>query len=230
MFFNKFDEYYQKLLMAQYDISEMINHKLTRWEVREDFLKSIILEQFPSLQTLSWIITDDKVQSPQTDIIITDFSCRTRKLWSKNLVNIDDCKMILEVKSNATWDDFKKFNIDAWKIKALWNEKLLCWIFCYRTDLKLNTLLNRFWYKYNNQYMMYENYDKSLIKYPNIDFVISIDNFKLDPDIDEDKEVFIIFDKEKEINPTTKEKWGYSFIIDKPSLKNLFNLLSWINR
>ena len=145
MLFNKFYEYYQKLLIAQYDISEMIDHKLTRWEVREDFLKTIILDQFPSLQILSWIITNDRVQSPQTDIIITDYNCRTRKLWTKNLVNIDDCKMILEVKSNATWKDLKKFNDDAWKIKSLWNENLLCWIFCYKIDLKLNTILERLW-------------------------------------------------------------------------------------
>ncbi|MDD2871744.1 MAG: hypothetical protein PHS49_07190 [Candidatus Gracilibacteria bacterium] len=227
MLFNKFDEYYQRLLVAQYDISEMIEHKLTRGEVREDFLKTIILDQFPSLQILSGIITNDKVQSPQTDIIITDYNCRTRKLGTKNLVNIDDCKMILEVKSNATGKDLKKFNDDAGKIKSLGNENLLCGIFCYKIDLKLNTILERFGYKYFSEYQTFQDYDKILLKYPNINFFISIDSF---PEFEDDKEVFIVFDKEKEIDKNTHEKGGYSFIIDKPSVKNLFNVLSGFNR
>ena len=41
--FKEINTYYQKLLNAQYDVAEIIDHLLTRGEVREDFLKDIIL-------------------------------------------------------------------------------------------------------------------------------------------------------------------------------------------
>jgi len=226
MFFHKFDEYYQKLLKSQFEISDIIEHALTRGQMREDFLKSVIISQFPNLQIVSWIITNDREQSPQTDLIITSHNCRTRQLWQCNLVNIDDCKMILEVKSNATWGDFKKFNSDAWKIKNLWNENLICWLFCYKLDLKVKTILQRFGYQYSIKYKVFEAYDKLLIQYPNIDFVVSIDD---DFTENEDKEVFIVYNPEKH-NKEEDDKWWYSFIYEKPSVKPFFNLLNWLNK
>jgi hypothetical protein len=224
MLFEKFDEYYQKLLTAQFQISEIIEHSLTKWQIREDFLKSIITSQFPNLQIVSWIITNDIIQSPQTDLIITKHNCRTRQLWQYNLVNIDDCRMIVEVKSNATGADFKKFNTDIWIIKSLWNENLICWLFCYKLDLQLKTVLERFGYKYNTEYKTYEKYNHWLVKYPNINFVVSIDSFNED-----DKEIFIIYNPEKD-NWADVDRWGYSYVYEKPSVKPFFELLNWVNK
>ena len=228
MFFNKFDEYYQKLLNAQYDISEMVDHKLTRWQMREDFLKQIIVSQFPGLSIISGIITDDTTQSPQTDLIITKASCRFRQLGAYNIVDIGDVDMVLEVKSNATGADFKKSNSDFKKIKALATEKVpLCWMFCYRVDLQYKTLINRFGYKWNSSISGFDPYDLWLIQYPNIDFLICIQEAE---DISgEECEVFIIW------NPDgTNWRWDfeakYSYLRDKPSLKNLFSILSGIHR
>jgi hypothetical protein len=228
MLFNKFDEYYQKLLNAQYDISEMVNHKLTRWQMREDFLKQIIVSQFPGLSIISGIITDDTAQSPQTDLIITKASCRFRQLGVYNIVDIADVEMVLEVKSNATGTDLKKSNSDFGKIKALATEKIpLCGMFCYRIDLQYKTLISRFGYKWNSRTIAFDPYDNSLVEYPNIDFLICIQE---EEDLSgEECEVFIIW------NPDgTNWRWEpepkYSYLRDKPSLKNLFSILSGIHR
>ena len=89
MLLDKFDEYFQKLLIAQYDISEIIEHKLTRGQMREDFLKRVITDQFPNLSITSGVITDNRTQSPQTDIIITKHSCRSPRLWGFNVVDFE---------------------------------------------------------------------------------------------------------------------------------------------
>jgi hypothetical protein len=38
MKFAEFDQYSEDLLMAQYDVSEIISHELMKGEIREDFL------------------------------------------------------------------------------------------------------------------------------------------------------------------------------------------------
>ena len=42
MKFDEFDQYSEDMLLAQYEISEIINHELMKGEVREDFLKSTL--------------------------------------------------------------------------------------------------------------------------------------------------------------------------------------------
>ena len=42
MKFAEFDQYSEDMLMAQYDISEIISHELMKGEVREDFLISTL--------------------------------------------------------------------------------------------------------------------------------------------------------------------------------------------
>ena len=38
MKFAEFDQYSEDLLMAQYDVSDIISHELMKGEIREDFL------------------------------------------------------------------------------------------------------------------------------------------------------------------------------------------------
>lgn len=220
MLFDKFDEYYQKLLIAQHDISEMIDHKLTRGQMREDFLRQIILSQFPGLSVISGMITDARTQSPQVDLIVTRHHCRFRQLWGYNIVDIEDVEMVIEVKSNATGTDLKKTNTDFWKIKALSLMKSpLCGIFCYRMDLQHQTLMKRFGYSWNSEYLAFESFDTALVQYPNIDFLICIEADEEYPE--NDKEVFFIWN-------TDEDK--YSYLYEKPTLKNIFAILSDLNR
>ena len=40
--FAEFDLYSENLLMAQYEVSDIISHELTKGEIREDFLISVL--------------------------------------------------------------------------------------------------------------------------------------------------------------------------------------------
>ena len=42
MRFDEFDQYSENMLMAQYDVSDIISHELMKGEVREDFLISTL--------------------------------------------------------------------------------------------------------------------------------------------------------------------------------------------
>lgn len=44
--FAEFNQYSENLLLAQYDVSEIIEHELMKGEVREDFLIDVLKSRF----------------------------------------------------------------------------------------------------------------------------------------------------------------------------------------
>lgn len=203
-FFDKFDEYIEKLLCVQFDASEMINHNLTKGEVREEFLKDQVKEQYESVHYHKGVIVDNKgFQSGQIDIIVTDKDTRVRRFGDQAIIDINDVKMILEIKSCAKKNDFDEFEEKAKIIKAHENgSDIQFGLFCYKYDVKTNTMLRRFGYRFDKELESYQYDDKIDVKYENIDFVLSIykdeeefnDDFYLAKDVTEKR--FILFQNE----------------------------------
>ena len=71
MIFNEFDQYSQNLLLAQYDIAEIIQHELTKGEVREDFLIQVLQSRFEPPPTFhKGTVSDGGNQAGQIDIML----------------------------------------------------------------------------------------------------------------------------------------------------------------
>jgi len=173
----KYDEYIQNLLIAQYKVSGIIEHNLTKGEVREDFLKDMIIERLPKYRAVNGVIVDPLGrQSPQCDCILLKSNAQTRKIGKQEIVDIEDVLFVIEIKSNAKGTDLKKFNDDIKKIKKMQNsnDRMKFILFGYEINLKHLTILKRF--KHN-----FDSYIKSIYldprgneMYPNIDILLNL--------------------------------------------------------
>lgn len=182
--YERYDEYVENLLKAQFDVSGIFSHKLVQGEVREDFIKTEINKQYKDLQIEKGIISNMSEQSGQIDLIICDKSSRIRKIGKQALVDVNDCRLVFEVKTRAYGTEFKEFNEKSKVIKNLGsNPRLRTGLFCYKLGVKKATILKRFGYSYDKQIKTFE-FDVLLQeKYPSIDFVLCLDD-----EIDEDGE------------------------------------------
>ena len=59
------DTYLQDMLIMQFHVSNRIDHKPTKGELREKFIHRMILEQFPNLKLESGILCFEDWQSTQ---------------------------------------------------------------------------------------------------------------------------------------------------------------------
>lgn len=221
MNFDEFDRYSEDLLMAQYDVSEIISHELTKGEVREDFLISVLescSEPKPTLVKGS--ILDDQQDAGQLDIILCRPYSHPRRLGSQCLVEKHDALCVIEVKGNCTGRDLKKADSKAVIIKSLKGEQNpLCGVVCYRSELKEKTILNRFGYSYDNKTNTFFDdatisskgeSDWGKIEYPNLDFFVSLE---------EEKKVFL---RKYEISPG---KYRFIRTLEFPLIKALFSMV-----
>ncbi len=179
----KFKEYFtytSKLLNAQSEVAEVIQHMPTRGAVREYFIKDIIEKHFrgKNLEILRGVVNLDNVADEgQIDLILPHANAINASFTPEHIAyNAEDCKLILEVKTNATTDDFKSFNNRAKSIKAnCLDRQPLCGMFCYKINLLKTTILERFGLDYDEDALMYIQNDDTEIDYPFIDFVVCID-------------------------------------------------------
>lgn len=178
--FDKFEQYAEDLLNAQYKVSDIIEHKLTRGEIREDFLCDVISDTFvnpPNLQRGVLYLNGTKIHN-QVDIVLCRDAARRAPIRSSrfSIMEPQDIKMILEVKSNATGSDLKKFNELARKVKTIGlTHPPLCGMFCYNLKMNMDGVFKRFGYKYDKTLLQFVD-DKTLgTTYSHIDFLISID-------------------------------------------------------
>ena len=71
MKFAESDQYSEDLLMAQYDVSEIITHELMKGEVREDFLITTLEScSDPKPKLVKGTISDGRDDAGQLDIIL----------------------------------------------------------------------------------------------------------------------------------------------------------------
>ena len=216
--FKRYFEYNQALLNAQYGVSEIIEHLQTRGEVREDFIRDLIIKRKRNLVVGTGFLSDGKTQSPQCDIILAQGNVPVNNLGQRVCLNVSDCKIVIEVKSNLTGQDIRACNQKAACIKALHGtSKPLYGIFCYKFELKKHTLLRRFRYIYDSEIMQYSEDSKLDLSYPDIDFVISISEQEEALENEDIKKQFFLKKDE-----TTG---GYSLFNDYPPIRHFWRLI-----
>jgi len=216
--FERYFEYNQALLNAQYGVSEIIEHLQTRGEVREDFIRDLIIKRKRNLLVGTGFLSDGQAQSPQCDIIIAQNSAPVNVLGQKICLNVADCKLVVEVKSNLTAQDIKQYDEKAARIKKMMGQsKPVCGIFCYKFNFRKNTLLRRFRYVYDAEIMQYNENPALALEYPNIDFIISISEEEESMKNENVKKQFFLIKNEV--------TGGYSFFNDYPPIKHFWRLI-----
>lgn len=224
--FAEFDQYSEDLLMAQYDVSEIISHELTKGEVREDFLISTLVscaESKPKL--VKGTLSDGKSDAGQLDIILCRPHAHVRHVGTKCMVEKDDALCIIEVKGNCTGRDLQRSSKTAVKISNLKGKTSpLYGVICYKAALEFKTIMNRFGYSYDKDTTTY--FDNATdpneleinwckIVYPDLDFFICLE---------EDKKLFL------RKYPLAPEKYRFMRYTRTPLIQDLFTLVRslWI--
>ncbi len=206
-------EYYQKLLLAQYEVSSEFIHKPTLGTVREDFLKDLILNRHKNIVVKSGeLFNDNDSHSPQCDSIFCSISAPLDPPNSRNVVmHVRYCKLVLEIKSRLTNQHLKKANEDAEIIKNLDKDNIpLFGVFAYHLDVDRNNLLERFGFRYDENLDSYEIDEEIKLKYPYLDFVMTIST---------ENEVDYQFFLRKNLEDNR------FYFSENPAIKNLFALV-----
>lgn len=189
-----FAQYYEDLLRAQYRVSEAVQQKLPRGTIREDFLRDIVLKRKESLRGKKGIVIKNGVQSGECDLIFYEISATTTPLGDQIMIEPRYCKLVLEVKSNATGSDFKKTNLNFKKIKEIdLDNQPLCGLFCYNIDLLKKNLMKRFANVYNEEVEMWGHDSDCEIMYPYIDFVVCLSS--ADQECEQNQQFFLMKDR-----------------------------------
>ena len=171
-----FAQYYEDLLRAQYKVSQIVQQNLPKGTIREDFLRELVLKRKEALRAKKGMVAKGSAQSGECDLIFYNLSATTNPIGDQIImIEPKHCKLVLEVKSNATGSDFKKTNSNFQKIKEIDPEnKPLCGLFCYNSAIEKKTILRRFGWVFDKDLESWEE-DLSLeMKYLHIDFIVCI--------------------------------------------------------
>jgi hypothetical protein len=184
MVFDEFHKYTENLIQAQYSVSEIIQHELTKGEVREEFVMDTIQRGFGNEINLKrGFLQVGELQSNQMDILLLKHNAPVANIGNQTIVQPENCLLVLEVKGNATGNDLKEYNDKIGIMKAMQADSHpMFGIFCYKIKLVEKTILNRFGFTYDNfSGSFYDEYNEQRgtegipVIYPNIDFLISIE-------------------------------------------------------
>lgn len=220
MKFAEFDQYSENLLMAQYEVAEIISHELMKGEVREDFLITTLEScSDPKPRFTKGTLSDGNNDAGQLDIILCRPHSHLRRLGTQCFVSKDDALCVIEVKGNCTGRDLQKAMLQASKIRGLQGQSTpLYGVVCYKLALELKTIMNRFGYSFdstNNTFFDNATIPNELeanwqsILYPDIDFFVSLD---------ETKKIFL---RKYEIAPG---KYRFIRSVESPLIKELFSM------
>jgi len=215
--FEQYDEYIEKLLYSQFDVAEIIEHLLTRGEVREEFLIDSLSKEFDHPRICRGFLMDFDDISNQCDILIYKAGARTRNIGNNKLIQPTDCHMVIEVKSRLAYKDLKEFNIKAQRIKSMCNpnqQPPICGIFAYNIVMPKNNILSRFGLVRETETDSYKTDEEKTLQYPFIDFITSIHRESWD-DIDTSNHFFLIKDMMK----------GYQYFCNYPIISNFIGLV-----
>lgn len=189
MKFAEFDQYSEDMLMAQYDVSEIISHELMKGEVREDFLISTLAScSEPKPLFVKGTLSDGTNDAGQLDIILCRPYTHIRHLGSQSFVSKDDALCVIEVKGNCTGRDLRKAVEKAAVIRGLRGQASpLYGVVCYKAELQLRTIMRRFGYSFDSITQTY--FDNATIPnekeadwleavYPDLDFFVCLEEDK----------------------------------------------------
>ena len=169
--------YLDALLRLQSSAADMFEHTGVLGTVRENFLVQQIIERIDNPLIHTGQVIANARNTGQMDIIIRKNNTINPNIGGQARIIANDCAAVIEVKSNAIGTDFRDFNNKSEQIK-LENPDVICGFFCYKLNCKKETILKRFGYKYDREYLNFEIDNDSLKEYPNIDFVVCIDDKK----------------------------------------------------
>ena len=177
--FDKYDEYVEELLLAQYRVSEMVEHLLTRGEIREAFIRHQIEQRYENIRCYTGVIAEDvkNRQSGQLDLIIAKRTAEKRSLGNHVIIAAEDALFVVEVKSNATGTDFKKLNEKAAQYKEFaGGVGISTGMFCYYYDLTMKNILKRLGYTFDAELDGFELRPEIIPEYKHIDFIVALDD------------------------------------------------------
>lgn len=167
------DLYLQDILKMQYLVSNNISHRLTKGELRENFIKRLVQDEFPALLLRSGILCADTWQSTQGDFLWLKDGARVGNL---GLYDLDDCRMFMEIKSSATAAELRAIDEIARNLKQRYGGEVLIRVgmFCYSTSASEKTVLRKFGFTYDREIEGYNAYDQTKDKMRNVDFLFSL--------------------------------------------------------
>lgn len=165
--------YLQKLLAAQYKVSANIEHRPTKGELREVFIKNIICKEFRERCFYRGILEFDHWQSPEIDFIWLKNNAR---VGTFHVFNGTDCKLFMEIKSRAKKEEIEYLNQYSQKIKEHCLENSVkAGMFAYSTSVSRNSILKDFGFIYDKTLKGFEQYNGNKDRFPYIDFVFGLD-------------------------------------------------------
>jgi len=226
MKFAEFDRYSKDMLMAQYEVSQIISHELMKGEIREDFLITILEScSEPKPHFVKGTLSDGDDDAGQLDIILCRPYCHLRRLGTQCFVSKDDSLCVIEVKGNCTGTDLKKAADKSVAIRNLRGQTTpLFGVICYKAVLKFKTIMGRFGYSFDSANKAY--FDNATIpneaeanwreiEYPDLDFFVSLED---------DKKIFF---RKYEFAPG---KYRFFRSVQSPLIQELFSLMRglWI--
>ncbi len=220
MKFAEFDQYSEDLLMAQYEVAEIITHELMKGEVREDFLITTLEScSDPKPKFVKGTVSDGQADAGQLDIILCRPHAHPRRLGSQCVIEKKDALCVIEVKGNCTGQDLKRAKMKARVIQNLHGQESPQYgLVCYKVALEMKTIMNRFGYSYDIQNQTYfdnatipgeAEADWRKIEYPELDFFVSLE---------ENKKVFL---RKYELSPG---KFRFIRSMQSPLIKELFSM------
>jgi hypothetical protein len=181
------DLYLQELLVAQFEVSQRIEHRLSKGELREEFIIERIHNEFPDIKLCRGILCDGSWQSKQLDFIwLTDKA----RLGSRYIYDLCDCKLMMEIKSDAKRSEIRDCNQVSGLIKGKCKtgQNILSGMFCYTTSSSKRSIIQSFGFKYEKDIDSYSKYNPKEDLYPSVDFFFCLDC------IHEDNPYFIVRD------------------------------------
>lgn len=187
--FDEFDLYSENLLLAQYDVSQIISHELMKGEVREEFLIEVLKScSEPSPMLVRGTLSDGDKDAGQLDIILCRPHSRLRKMGSQCFIEKADSLCVIEVKGNCTGRDLEGAEAKAKKIHKLQGQhKPLYGVVCYKVALNEQTIMKRFGFELDKGTQTYfdaaanpnaDPADWQKVDYPNLDFFVSFEDGK----------------------------------------------------
>lgn len=208
-----FAQYYEDLLRAQYKVSQIVQHNLPKGTIREDFLRELVLKRKESLRAKKGMVTMKSEQSRECDLIFYDSSATINPIGDQIMIEPKHCSLVLEIKSNATGSDLKKTNNNFQKIKEIDPEnKPLCGLFCYNSEIEKKTVLKRFGWVFDGELKSWEEDLNLEKKYIHIDFIVCIACLEEDEECTE-QQFFLV-----------KDEGSQRFVLKQeyPIIKNFF--------
>lgn len=164
------DNYNEKMLKLQFEASEDIEHKLTKGELREKFLKRFFCEELEGLNIKNGILVVEDWQSSQGDFLILKKDAR---IGNMDVYDAEDCQLFMEIKSRATKKEYNELQQHAQEIKSK-SDSIIVGMFSYAAKAKRKTVISKFGFRYDEEMDMFSTYDSNLDQYLDIDFYYNL--------------------------------------------------------